>query len=262
MLEKIANKTTKEGNYKVSQLSKKELADMTQSDIIDAPAILIMKDKPRVQVISVKNKSILEQTLCPLPVVNASEINTLIRYINVLPNGRPLISYFGATPDSETLASLIKLAKTARNINGGIFPGYSMLTSALGDEKHFSLGLAIQKGMANIRVLSKNEMAFTFEKAVKKMTIENFVNAKWETELVGSFETKVLFMDRIQNGVTNVVTEDKIVQGYNLLTKKVSSIQDQSSKLKVFSFVQWHKNAAVVATPLGLTKQPAIALAI
>lgn len=265
MLKNITRKVEKKGNYTVNPLSMAELGNMTQSEIIEAAAVIQKKNRMGIiEVVSVKNKSILEQAICPLPEVNVGEINTIVRYVNVLPNGQPLISYFGATPGGALLASLITLAKTAKDMNGGVFSGYATLTSALGEEKHILPGTTvhIQKGIENIRVLNKDEMIFTLGTSVKKMTVENFIDEKWETAvLVSLFETKVLFLDRIQNGITNVVTENKIIQGYNLLTRKAATIQEQDNKHKVLSFVQWHKNAAVIATPLGLTKEPAQAFA-
>ncbi|MBI5913220.1 hypothetical protein HY839_02135 [Candidatus Azambacteria bacterium] len=262
MLEKIAQKATRTGNYRIDQLTIAKLADMTQQDIRNAAAGLIMKDRSGVQITSAENMSILEQAICPLPEVSVSQVNTVIRYFNVLPNGQPLISYFGATPDSATLASLTKLAKTAQDISGGILSGYAPLTSAFGEEKHYLPGTTVLKGISNIRTWNKNEIVFTHGKTVKKMTLENFVNAKWETaELVGSFDTTVLFMDRVQNGVTNIVTEKQIVQGYNLSTKRASSTQDQNPKCKVLSFVQ-QKAKVFVTTQSGLTQEPALARAV
>lgn len=258
----IISKATQKGNYSVTQMTTKEIADMTPQNIKDAAALLIFKNKPGVQVVSVKDLSILSQALCTLPEVNTSEVNTIVRYVNLMPNGRLLISYYGVTPSEEIIASLTKLAKTANSINGGIFSGYAALTPALGDEKHFSPDLAIKNGMTNIRVANQHEVVFVFGSAVKKMTVSDFADGQWNkaTE-IGTFTKNVLFLDRVQNNVTNVVTEDKIVRGYNINNKKAAEILDQNNRLKVLSVIQWAKSA-VITTPLGLTQEPAFAKAV
>ena len=88
-----------------------------------------------------------------------------------------------------------------------------------------------------------------------------FSAGQWNKAVeIGTFAKNVLFLDRVQNDVTNVVTEDKIVRGYNLSTKKVAETHEQTSN-KVLSFVQWAKSA-VITTPLGLTQEPAFAQAV
>lgn len=258
----IANKATQKGNYSVTQMTTKEIADMTPQNIKDAAALLILKSRSGVQVVSVKDLSILSQALCTLPEVNISEVSTIVRYVNLMPNGRLLISYYGVTPSEEIIDSLTKLAKTASMINGAIFSGYAALTPALGEEKHFSPDLAIKNGMTNIRVANQHEVIFAFGSAVKKMAVSDFAAGQWDkvTE-VGTFAKSVLFLDRVQNDATNVVTEDKIVRSYSLLTKKAAAIQDQNSKLKVLSVIQRAKSD-VFTTSLGLTQEPAFAKAV
>ena len=258
----ITKKTAKKGNYAVRQMTPIELGNMTPQNIKDGAALLILKGNPGVQVVSVKDLSILSQSLCSLPEVDTSEVNTIIRYVNLLPSGQLLISYFGATPSQEIIASLGKLAKTASSINGGIFSGYATLTSAMGEEKHFSPGLTIQNKITNIRVVNRNEMVFAFGSIMKKIALDDFVAGNWHkaTE-VGTFDKNVLFLDRVQGNVTNVVTENKIVRGYSILTKKAVEMLDQNGDIKVLSFVQLAKSA-IITTPLGLTQEPAFVRAV
>ncbi len=253
----IMRKTAQKGNYVTKKMTLTELANMTPQDIKNAAAVIVYKDNLNAaEVVSVKTLSILEQALCSLPEVNVSKVCTIVRYANMLPNGQLIISYFGAKPNEEIIAAMAKLAKTASSINGAIFSGYASLTAALGEEKHFSPGLAIPAGWANIRVANKDEIAFTLGKTAQKMTVNNFATGQWNkvTE-IDSFEKNALFMDRIQNGTTNVVTEDKVIRGYSLQTKKAVQILDQSIKLKVLSIVQLAKSS-VIGTPLGLTQEP------
>lgn len=260
MPENIAKKVTK-GNYKVNQLSAAELANMTEQDIKNAAAILIMKGKPGVQVVSVTDMSILAQSMCPLPMVVIQEVDTVIRHVDQLPNGQPFISYFGIAPSREVLASLIKLAKTAKEITGGIFSGYATLTTVMGEEKHFSPGIIIPKGMTNIRI-AKDEVVFSLGTAVKKIALNDFVDQKWANATeINTFAKKVLFLDRVQNGTTNIVTEDVIAKSFDLFTKKAATIQRQSDENKVLSYIQWKKNA-LITTSLGLTQEPAFARAV
>lgn len=257
----IAGKATRNGNYSVAQMTTKEFADMTQQNIKDAAAIIILKGKPGVQVVSVANMSILTQALCALPELAVSQVSTIIRYVNQLPNGQPLISYYGTMPSDEIIASLAKLARTSSSINGAIFSGYATLAPALGEEKHFSPELTIKSGMTNIRV-AKSEVIFAFGSTVKRMTVNDFSTGQWNkaTE-ISSFTKNVLFIDRVQDNVTNVVTEDKIVRSYSIVSKKAAEIHDQSSNLKILSFVQWAKSA-VITTPLGITQELAFAKAV
>lgn len=260
MPENIAKKVTK-GNYKIDQLSAAALANMTLLDIKNAAAMLIMKGKPGAQVVSVTDMSILAQSMCPLPMVIIQEVDTVVRYVNQLPNGQPLISYFGIEPTGEVLASLVKLAKTAKEIAGGIFSGYATLTTAMGEEKHFSPGIVFQKGMTNVRI-AKNEVVFSLGTAVKKIALNDFVDQKWANATeIDTFAKKVLFLDRVQNGTTNIVTEDIVAKSFDLFTKKAATIQRQSNRNQVLSFVQL-KEKAIVTTPSGLTQEQAFARAV
>lgn len=254
----ITKKAEQKGNYTVKQLSPTEIADMTSQNIRDAAAFLILKGKPGIQVTSVKDHSILAQALCSLPQASLSEVNTVIRYVNLMPNEQLLVSYFGIEPNKEILTALTKLAKTASTINGGIFSGYAALTAAMGQEKHFSPNLQIQTGIANVRIASRSEIVFTSRNTVQKVTLQDFADGKWtKSTEVGTFDKNVLFMDRVQNSMTNIVTENQIVRGYNVNTKKATEMLAQNAKLKVLSFVQWAKSAAVITTPLGLTQESA-----
>ncbi|MCR4322770.1 MAG: hypothetical protein NUV61_01650 [Candidatus Azambacteria bacterium] len=264
MTKNISQKVAQTGNYTVKTLSTTDLARMTQQDIVNAAAIVIKKGQPGVQVISVANKSILEQALCTLPEINVKDTETIIRYINTLPDGQALISYFGEKPNDKTIASLLMVAKAAKDMNGAIMSGYSAIITALGEEKHYlSGGTVIQKGMENIRIAGKEKVVFSYGIAIKEMMLNDFVSGNWSTATtVTTLEKKVLFIDRVQNGITNIVTDNVVLQGFNLLTKRATITQDQDAKHKVLSFVQWYKNAAILATPLGLTKEPALALAV
>lgn len=259
---KITSKATQKGNYTVKLMTQIEIQNMDPQDIKNAAALVVFKSNPgMIQVTSVANLSILSQALCALPEVNMSEVNTIIRYVNLLPNGQLLISYFGAEPNKEIIASLTKLAKTASSINGGIFSGYAALTTAMGEEKHFSPSLAIPNGMTNIRVANKHEIVFAFNKTVKKLAISDFTTGQWDkaTE-INTFSKNVLFLDRVQNDVTNIVTEDEIARGYNIRNKKATEILDQNARIKVLSVVQWVKSQ-VITTPLGITQEPAASYA-
>lgn len=254
----IGKKTSQKGNYTTKRMMLTDLANMTTQDIKNDAALITYKSDPNTaQGIFVKNQSIFSQALCTLPEVNVKEINDVVRYVNLLPNGQVIISYFGAEMPEEFIAALTKLAKTARSINGAIFSGYAALTPALGEEKHFSPGLTIPSGIANIRV-TNTEVFFSEGKVVKKMMQSDFIAGQWNKAVkADTFETNVLFMDRVQNNVTNVITENKIVRGYNINSKKAVVIQDQNDKLKVLSIVQWPQSA-VITTPLGTTEELAV----
>lgn len=262
MHKSISEKTEKTGNYTVAQLTAEAVANMGPKDIKNAAAMIISKrDSDTIQVVSVRNLSILEQAMCSLPDAEASKIGTVIRYINKLPDGNLLISYFGAMPNENVLDALTKLAHTANGMNGAIFSGYAAMTETMGKEKHYAPGLTIPSGIANLRVISRNEVAFSMGRTVQKATLTNIFANKWNSATeIGSFAKNVIFMDRVQNNVTNVVTEDKIVRGYSLLTKTAAETLIQNSKLKVFSLVQWAKTA-VITTPFGLTQEPAVSYA-
>lgn len=255
-------KAEKKGNYERKEMTPTEIAGMTPQDIKNAAALYTLKNKPGVvQVVSVKDLSILSQALCALPEANALTITSVIRYVNLMPNGQLIVSYFGAMPSDEIIAALTKLAKTASSINGAIFSGYAALTSAMGEEKHFSPGLAIQNKITNIRV-AKSEVIFAFGSTVKRMTVNDFSTGQWNKAVeIGTFAKNVMFLDRVQDNVTNVVTEDKIVRGYSIVSKKAAETHDQSSRLKILSFVQWAKSA-VITTPLGITQELAFSKAV
>ena len=258
MHKSISEKIEKAGNYTVAQMTPAAIAAMGPRDIKRAAAMIVLKkDLYAVQIVSVKDLSILDQALCTLPEVDVSKVSTVIRYVNKLPDGKLLISYFGAMPEKEIITALTELANTATGMNGAIFSGYATLTPAMGEEKHFSPGLAIPHGVTNIRVANRNELVFVVGKTVQKIMVKDFAADKWNTATkIDSFKDPVLFMDRIQNNVTNVVTEDKVVRGYSLLTKTAVETLAQNTKLKVLSLVQWAKTA-VITTPFGLTQEPA-----
>lgn len=263
MHKSISEKIEKAGNYTVAQMTPAAIAAMGPQDIKNAAAMIIAKrDTDTVQVVSVRNLSILSQAMCSLPEADVLKIDTVIRYVNKLPNGKLLISYFGAMPNEKVLAALTKLADTAGNMNGAIFSGYAVLTETMGKEKHFSPGLTVPSGIANLRVISRNEVAFSLGKTVQKTTLANIFANQWDkTTEIGSFAKNVLFMDRVQNNVTNVVTEDKIVRAYSLLTKTAAETMIQNGKTRILSFVQWAKTA-VITTPFGLTQEPVPAHAV
>lgn len=262
MHKSIHEKIEKPGNYTVAQLTPAAIADMRPQDIKNAAAMIVVKRDPNtVQVVSVKDLSILAQAMCALPEIKVSEVSTVIRYVNLLPNGQPVISYFGAMPSQEIIDALTKLAYTANNMNGGIFSGYAALTPAMGEEKHFSPTFVVPNGITNIRVMSRHEIAFSIGKELHKLMLNNILVDRWDrATTIGSFAKNVVFLDRVQNNVTNIVTEDKIVRGYSLVTKTAVETLFQTGKTKVLSFVQWAKTA-VITTPFGLTQEPAVSYA-